>query len=74
MVSSSKTRSLWSLTVSANRHVCLSYIEGRGKMAGEGAQANSPYGGGAAGAGSSEGRVTCTGLRLGSSGSSGSSL
>ena len=69
VVSSSRIGSFWSL---ANKHVCLSYIEG--KMAGEGAQANSPYGGGAAWAGSSEGRVTCAGLRLISSGSRSSSL
>lgn len=69
VVSSSRIGSFWSL---ANRHVCLSYIEG--KMAGEGAQANSPYEGGAAGAGSSKGRVTCAGLRLGSSSRRSSSL
>lgn len=49
MVSSGETGSLWSLTVSTNRHVCSANIQGRGKMAGEGrgrgAQANSPYGG-----------------------------
>ncbi len=43
-------------------------------MAGEGALVISLHGGSAAGTRSSEGRVTCTGLRLGSSGSSGTSL